>query len=145
MHGYYIWLVSFTAVTIAGDYYIWLLLFRAFVILTGEITGVYTYLQHLKKFAGAITIPGGYYSWVLFFRQFAIITGRITCDQLYLQHSKYLQVLYKNSRRLLHLVSITQLLQSLLYMKMGRITVFHAYTAQGKSQYLEHNLQQNGP
>ena len=35
-------------------------------------------------------------------------------------------------------------LQSLLYVKMGRVTVFSAYAVQGMSQYLEHKLQQDG-
>ena len=36
-------------------------------------------------------------------------------------------------------------LYSLLYIKIGRVAVFCAYTAQSKSKYLKHKLQQCGP
>ena len=36
-------------------------------------------------------------------------------------------------------------LHSLLYIKIGRVAVFRTYTAQSKSKYLKHKLQQNGP
>ena len=62
------------AITIPGGYYIWRLSFRGFVIFTREITGIYIYLQHPKKFAGVKTIPGGYYIWLVSFIPFVILT-----------------------------------------------------------------------
>ena len=83
--------------------YIWRLSFRAFVILTGEITAVYIYLEfqvaitagyysldNLRSLLEELQVTSSTYSFPQFTtcRAFVILTGRITGGYLYLQHYK---------------------------------------------------------